>query len=243
MSGEGRPRNPSVDSPEEGQHEDGGAAASFGATMKSNGVAAPSHSIGGERSHRSKQYEIDEKGDASPLSSRKPNETGDKDNVQFLGGHREEHRRGVDQTQLATPPWLTPGCARSIKPWRTLLGMPWPAGTLPDFSTVFSHQWTANDNGTAVWGGGGGGAGTSTVAAATATLATSVPWSVESSSVRSPVSKPGTLLRTILRLVAGEPTVLTTQAATSTVAAHLIFLRHTTIHINNSMVEIKLILF
>lgn len=198
---------------------------------KESGVAAPSHSIGGEGSptgvslsRRSKPYEIGEKGEASPSPYRKPNEIDDKGDAPFLGGHKEEHRRGKDQPQLATPPWLTPGCARSTKPWRTLLGVPWPAGILPDFSTVFSHKWADTENGTAVWGGGGGGAGTSTAAIATAAAtaaAGSMPWSVELSSGRSPVPKPGTLLRTILRLVAGKPRMLATHV---TLVMHLTFL-------------------
>lgn len=207
---EERCRDPSVVISSRGHHNGGGKATSK-TGAKDTGVA-PYHSIGGLR-----------QADASESSSirsshSKPREIGEGgDGAQpFLDGYREEgSRRGGDQLQQPEkPPWLTPGCARSTKPWRTLLGVPWPAGISPDFSTVFSHQWAENTEKSALWRTGGGGLVNSpTMATAVAAAATvqpqavaSIPWSVEMSSGRSsPAPKPGALLRTILRLVAGEP--------------------------------------
>ncbi|CAM9137505.1 unnamed protein product [Ectocarpus sp. 6 AP-2014] len=48
-----------------------------------------------------------------------------------------------NEQQASWPPWLTPSCPISTKPWQgALLNLPWPAGVQPDFRTVFSHEWT-----------------------------------------------------------------------------------------------------
>lgn len=135
-----------------------------------------------------------------PLSSTLANTSDGKS----LDGKNEKSTidtRGGDQPsptaeEMQTPPWLRPGCPVSVEPWRMVLALPWPAGALPEFSTVFSHQWargdTREDNGIRRYG-------LTTMKATELAL-----WPTEVPGGTWPSQQPGGLLRTILRLVAGK---------------------------------------
>lgn len=125
-----------------------------------------------------------------------------------LGDRRSTNAVGTNGGEHG-PPWLIPECSPSvIGAWSTLLQRPWPVGILPGFGTVFCHEWMTQEE---------SGAKKSrsinnvpSVFAATTTQVTMRPEDErQHTTTRSP--RPGGLLGTVLRLVAGigyPPTVL-----------------------------------
>lgn len=109
------------------------------------------------------------------------------------------------------PPWLTPECSPSvIGAWSTLLQRPWPVGILPGFGTVFCHEWITQEEIGANKSRSININNVPSVFAATTTQLTMRPQDERHSHTTAISPRPGRLLGTILRLVAGighPPTV------------------------------------
>ncbi|CAM9209978.1 unnamed protein product, partial [Ectocarpus sp. 13 AM-2016] len=124
---------------EERSAKGGLASASRSSVTKKAAESAASHEAETGRRTSSEENDSEDKaveGRSAPeLAKRSPFDQRQKGDGS-KDGNRNKH-------PTSRPPWLTPSCPTSTKPWQgALLNLPWPAGVQPDFRTVFSHEWT-----------------------------------------------------------------------------------------------------
>lgn len=97
--------------------------------------------------------------------------------------------------------WLNPTGEPAVQPWKTLMGIPWPAGIQAEVGTVFCHRWKSHGNDSLAGWGRFGEESRVHRAWGTTAAAKAIMRPGRGASGLDPA--PGSLLGTILRLVAG----------------------------------------
>lgn len=107
-----------------------------------------------------------------------------------------------DYKERLSPLWLNPTGERAVEPWKTLMGISWPAGIQTEFGTVFCHRWKDRDD-DSLAGVRGFGKESAVHRAWGTTMAAKAILTSGRGASGSPDPAPGSLLGTIIRLIAG----------------------------------------